>query len=156
MQAHFDQSLNGDDGNNPAGGMTSPNPNQIHENIEEVVTPDLEEEEVPNAIKWLKNSKAAGFYGLPAELFKAGGDVCHFLKNDDAAVYTNNRGISFLNIAYKNVLCERLKPYVEKLNGSYKCGLRLGKSTSHQIFTLRQIVEKPNLGETSRHTPFLN
>ena len=129
--------------------MTNPNLNQTHEYIEELVTPDLEEEKVATAIKWLKNNKAADFNNLPAELFKVGGDalnkcmhqllpniwsqecipsdwnvsvLCPFLKKGDAAVCTNYRGISLLNVAYKilsNVLCERLKPYVEKLIGSY-------------------------------------
>ena len=41
-----------------------------------------------------------------------------------------------------SVLCERLKPFVNKLIGSYHCGFRPGKSTIEQIFTLRQILEK--------------
>ena len=48
-------------------------------------------------------------------------------------------------IAYRilsSVLCERLKPFVNKLIGSYQCGFRPGKSTTDQIFTLRQILEK--------------
>ena len=54
-------------------------------------------------------------------------------------------GISLLTIAYRilsSVLCERLKPFVNKLIGSYQCSFIPGKSTIDQIFTLRQILEK--------------
>ena len=53
--------------------------------------------------------------------------------------------ISLLPIAYKvmsSVLCERLKPILENLIGPYQCGFRPGKSTTDQIFTLRQILAK--------------
>ena len=39
-------------------------------------------------------------------------------------------------------MCERLKPIVADLIGPYQCGFRPGKSTTDQIFTLRQILEK--------------
>lgn len=40
------------------------------------------------------------------------------------------------------MLCERLRPYVEKCIGTYQAGFRRGRSTVDQIFTLRQILEK--------------
>ncbi|XP_051864351.1 uncharacterized protein LOC127566365 [Drosophila albomicans] len=128
--------------------------------------------EVKDAIQRLKNNKSAGADGLPAELFKAAGDmlvgsmhqliskiwltesmpedwnlsmICPILKKGDATVRTNYRGISLLPVAYKvltSVLCERLKPHAEALIGPYQCGFRPGKSTVDQIFTLRQILEK--------------
>ncbi|XP_060665561.1 uncharacterized protein LOC132797804 [Drosophila nasuta] len=128
--------------------------------------------EVKDAIQRLKNNKSAGADGLPAELFKAAGDmlvgsmhqliskiwltesmpedwnlsmICPILKKGDAAVRTKYRGISLLPVAYKvltSVLCERLKPHAEALIGPYQCGFRPGKSTVDQIFTLRQILEK--------------
>ncbi|XP_062127293.1 uncharacterized protein LOC133839668 [Drosophila sulfurigaster albostrigata] len=128
--------------------------------------------EVKDAIQRLKNSKSAGADGLPAELFKAAGDmlvgsmhqliskiwmtesmpedwnlsmICPILKKDDATLRTNYRGISLLPVAYKvltSVLCERPKPHAEALIGPYQCGFRPGKSTVDQIFTLRQILEK--------------
>ena len=124
------------------------------------------------AIQRLKLNKASGYDGLPAELFKAGGDelvrcmhhllcdiwslesmpsdwslslLCPVLKKGDATICINYRGISVLTIAFRilsSVLCERLEPFVNKLIGSYRCGFRPGKSTIDQIFTLRQILEK--------------
>ena len=130
------------------------------------------QDEVRTAIARLKNNKAAGADGLPAELFKTGGDeligsmhklickiwldecmpddwnlsvLCPVFKKGDPNVCGNYRGISLLPIAYKvlsSVMCERLKPIVADLIGPYQCGFRPGKSTTDQIFTLRQILEK--------------
>ena len=47
-------------------------------------------------------------------------------------ICSNYRGISLLRIAYRilsSVLCERLKPFVNKLMVSYQCGFRANKST---------------------------
>ena len=128
--------------------------------------------EVAIAIQRLKLKKASGHDGLPAELFKAGGDelvrcihhllcniwslesmlsdwslrlLCPVLKKNVATICNNYHGISLLTIAYRimsSVPCERLKPFVNKLIGSYLCGFRPGKSTIEQICTLRQILEK--------------
>ena len=133
------------------------------------------------AIQRLKLNKASGYDGLPAEHFKAGGDelvpcmhhllcdiwslesmpsdwslslLCPVLKKGDAKICSNYRGISLLTIAYRilaSVLRERLKPFVNKLIGSYQCGFRPGKSTIDQIFTLRQILEKTRLLSKSTH-----
>ena len=70
--------------------------------------------------------------------------LCPVLKKCDATICSNYRGISLLTIAYRilsNVLCERLKPFVNKPIGSHQCGFRPGKSTIDQIFTLRQILQ---------------
>ena len=134
--------------------------------------PPPSQNEINTAIARLKNNKAAGADGLPAELFKAGGDelatcmhqlintvwlkecmpddwnlsvLCPVLKKGDPSVCIGCRGISLIPIAYKvmsSVLCERLKPILENLIGPYQSGFRPGKSKTDQIFTLRQILEK--------------
>ena len=73
------------------------------------------------------------------------GFISPVLKKGDAIICSNYSGISLLTIAYRilsSVLCERLKPFVNKLIGTYQCSFRPGKSTIDQIFTLRQILEK--------------
>ena len=135
------------------------------------------------AIQRLKLNKASGYDGLPAELFKEGGDelvrcmhhllcnmwslesmpsdcclslLCPELKKGDASICSNYRGISLLTISYRilfSVLCERLKPFVNKLIGSYQCGFRAGKSTIDQIFMLRQILEKARDKQTTQINP---
>ena len=139
------------------------------DNTTPVAPPDLEE--VAMAIQRFKFNKASGYDGLPAELFKAGGDalvrcthhllcniwsmesmpsdwslslLCPILKKGDATICSNYRGISLLTIAYilSSVLCERLKPFVNNLIGSYHYDFRPGKSTIDQIYAT------PNLGES--------
>ena len=144
--AHFNTILNGDDANNSADEMVSPS-RPIAHNHTPVDPPDRDE--VTIAIKRLKSNKACGYDGLPAELFKAGGEelinsmhsllcqiwsnesmpsdwslsvLCPVLKKGDATNCANYRGISLLSIAYRilsSVLCERLKPIGNKLIGSY-------------------------------------
>jgi sorting nexin-29 len=71
------------------------------------------------------------------------GLMCPIHKKGDRLGCLNYRVITLLNVAYKiftNILNERLKPWAEKtLN--YQCGFRPGKSTSNQIFTIRQMLE---------------
>jgi len=55
------------------------------------------------------------------------------------------RGVSLLNTAYKilsNILFARISPFAENIIGNYQCGFRKNRSTTYQIFTLRQILEK--------------
>ena len=177
---HFSKLLNGDDDINPAAGVENP----LTDDGVEIAPPDYDE--VVTAIARLKNNKAAGADGLPAELFKTGGEelttrmhellcriwseesmpsewslsvLCPIHKKGDPAVCSNYRGISLLNIAYKvlsSVLCERLKPTVNKLIGPYQCGFRPGKSTIDQIFTLRQILEKTQEKQIDTHHLFVD
>lgn len=69
------------------------------------------------------------------------------------------RGISILNVAYKifsTILCERLKPYLNDIIGSYQCGFRPGKSTTDQIFTLRRLLEKTLEFQIDTHHLFID
>ena len=129
-------------------------------------------EELEEAIKKLKNNKAAGIDGITAEVFKQGGIelknrmfrlilhiwadeelphewnfgiICPILKKGDPMTCSNYRGILLLNIAYKilsYILYARLSEYTERIIGKYQCGFLKGKSTTDQIFTLSQIMEK--------------
>ena len=67
--------------------------------------------------------------------------------------------ISVLNSSYKilsSILCERLKPYLKDVIGDYQCGFRPGKSTTDQIFTLRQILEKTREYQIDTHHLFID
>ena len=57
----------------------------------------------------------------------------------------NYRGVSLLNTAYKilsNILFARISSFAENIIGNYQCGFQKNRSTTNQIFTLRQILEK--------------
>jgi hypothetical protein len=60
---------------------------------------------------------------------------------------SNYRGISLLSTSYKivsNILLSNLSTYmyIDKMIGDNKCGFRRNRSTTDQIFCIRQILEK--------------
>ena len=142
--------------------------------------------EVRTAIQRLKSNKSAGLDNIPAELFKFGGDGivdhihqvitkiwtnetwieewnCSWInpihKKGEKTLCSNYRGISILNVAYKifsSIFCERLKPYLNNIIGSYQCGFRPGKSTTDQIFTLRRLLEKTLEFQIDTHHLFID
>ena len=124
------------------------------------------------AIKNLKNLKAAGLDNISAELIKYGGPALHekmvallfdiweretmpsdweegalvvLHKKEDRTICKNYRGICVLPIGYKilaHIIYKRLKVYCENITGDYQAGFRTNRSTSDQIFILRQALEK--------------
>ncbi len=59
--------------------------------------------------------------------------------------FNNYRGISLLPTCYKvlaNVIQARLTPFAEDILGDYQGGFRRNRSTSDQMFTVRQMMEK--------------
>ena len=64
-----------------------------------------------------------------------------------------------LNVAYKiftNLLAKNIEPYTEQILGDYQCGFRKGRSTTDQIFSLRQIIEKFYEHNTPLHYLFVD
>jgi hypothetical protein len=129
-------------------------------------------EEVVEAVQKLKPNKSPGEDNIPAELIKsAGADLWHRLHRIIIRVWDeekvpddwlmgllipifkkgvkveckNYRGICLLNASYKvlaEILFCRLETYAEDIIGEYQGGFRRGRSTTDQIFTIRQIMEK--------------
>jgi hypothetical protein len=57
----------------------------------------------------------------------------------------NYRGISLLSTSCEilsNILLSRLSSYVDEIIGDHQCGFRRNRSTTDQIFFIRQILEK--------------
>jgi sorting nexin-29 len=57
----------------------------------------------------------------------------------------NYCGISLLSTSYNilsNILLSRLTPYIDEIIGDHQCGFRSNRSTTSQIFCIRQIPEK--------------
>jgi hypothetical protein len=66
-------------------------------------------------------------------------------KKGDKTECSNYWGISLLPTSYKilsNILLSRLIPYAHKIIGDYQCGFQRTRSTTDQIFYIRQILEK--------------
>jgi hypothetical protein len=130
------------------------------------------ENEVEIAIEKLKRYKSPGIDQIPAELFQAGVNTLSFeihklinyiwgkeelpeqwkefiivsiYKKGDKTDFSNYRGISLLSTSYKilyNILLFRLTPYVDEIIRDHQCGFRCNRSTTDQIFCIRQILEK--------------
>ena len=128
-------------------------------------------EEIAGAIKSLKNKKAPGEDGIPAEIYKACAtvllDPLHrlfssiwdsevfptdwstslllpFLKKGDRTICENYRGISLLNVATKifaTVLLNRFARERHTRTRPNQGGFRPGRGCIDQIFTLRRILE---------------
>jgi hypothetical protein len=104
------------------------------------------------------HSLGTGWITCPAELIQRGGggtlrSLPHQWKESIVPIHkkggktdcSNYRGISLLSTSYKilsNILLCRLIPYADEITGDYQCGFRCNRSTTDQIFYIRQILEK--------------
>jgi predicted KAP-like P-loop ATPase len=64
-------------------------------------------------------------------------------KKADKPDCNNYHGI--LSTSYKilsNILLSRLRPYIDEIIGDHQCGFQCNRSTTDQIFCIRQILEK--------------
>jgi hypothetical protein len=64
---------------------------------------------------------------------------------DDETDCSNYRGIPLLPTSYKilfKTLLSRLIPYADEIIGNHQWGFRRNRSTTDQIFYIRQILEK--------------
>ena len=150
----------------------------------EIDPPSLEE--VAMAVSRLKNNKAPGLDNLPAEMFKTGceeliiaihklivqvwveeelpeewmtGVICPIHKKGCKMTCTNYRGISLLPTAYKvlsKILSSRLEPHSEAFLSEYQAGFRRQRSTSDQLFSIRQIVQKSYERNVETHHLFID
>jgi hypothetical protein len=138
----------------------------------ELLVPGPSRLEVEISIAKLKEYKSLGSDQIPAELIQAGGEILlseiHKLinsgwtkeelpdqwkepiilsvhKKGDKTDCNNYRGISLLSTSYtilSNILLSRLVPYIDEIIGDHQCGFRRNRSTTDQIFCIRQILEK--------------
>ena len=129
-------------------------------------------EETLREIKNLRNNKASGIDGIPAELIKYGGDrmdseivrIVHTVWNEEimpeiweegemVSIHKKNkrrkcenyRGINLLSIGYKILAKLIYRKYCEICDreiGDYQADFREERSTIDQILILRQILEK--------------
>jgi hypothetical protein len=143
-------------------------------------------EEIEGALKYLKNNKAAGADSISAEQLKNGGPnlvdalhaviqqaltgetlprswtggvLCPVLKKGDKFDCKNYRGICLLNVTYKvfaKILYDRLLPHANVAVQHYQAGFQSGKSTTDQLFALRQISEKCNEFNITTHYLFID
>jgi hypothetical protein len=71
------------------------------------------------------------------------GILCPEYKKGDKLDCNNYRGICLLNVTYKvfaKILYDRLLPHANAAVQHYQAGFQSGKSTTDQLFALRQIL----------------
>lgn len=142
--------------------------------------------ELEAALKVTKNRKATGLDGINAELIKYGGMILkfcflHFLnmcwKNcsvpmewNTAKVISlfkkgnrndtgNYRGITLLDAGYKiygKILNQRLQAIADVVISEEQSGFRKGRSSSDNIFIMRQIIEKRREFGLETHLAFID
>lgn len=87
------------------------------------------------------------------------GVICPVYKKGDKLDCENYRAITILNAAYKvlsQILFRRLSPLASRFVGSYQAGFTDGRSTTDQIFTLRQILQKCREHQVPIHHLFID
>ncbi|XP_054084799.1 uncharacterized protein LOC128921370 [Zeugodacus cucurbitae] len=131
---HFSDLLNGSESTTPGDGEPDP---PIDDDGTDVPLPD--HEEIRIAITCRKNNKAAGADRLPAELFKYGGEeLIRCMHQLLCRIWSEESMPDDWNLS---VLCPIHKKGDPTICAN-QCGFRPGKSTTDQIFTMRQILEK--------------
>ncbi|XP_025421560.1 uncharacterized protein LOC112691510 [Sipha flava] len=71
--------------------------------------------------------------------------VCPIHKKNDPQICSNYRGIALLNVTYKILaycLLDRIQPIAEEIIGDYQGGFKPNRSTTDQIFVIRQTLQK--------------
>ncbi|KAL4103847.1 hypothetical protein QTP88_019182 [Uroleucon formosanum] len=136
------------------------------------VYPTPSKQEIAIQIKRLKNHKSPGEDGIQAEILKRIDEeaisrihevieliwenvrlpkdwntslICPIHKKNDPQDCKNYRGIALINVAYKILaycILDRIKPLSEGVLGEYQGGFRPNRSTTDQIFCIRQIAQK--------------
>jgi hypothetical protein len=120
----------------------------------------------------MKNNKAAGCDGIPAEFFKMGveentkimtklfgkiweeervpaewlrGNICKLPKKGDLSDCNNWGGVTLLNVSSKILtMCifERMQDPVEEILRQNQAGFRKGRSCINMVFVLRKLIEE--------------
>jgi len=158
--------------------------NITYNNIEEVPPPTYHE--VTQVIVKLKTHKAAGSDNISAELIKAGGTalkqrirkligriweeetlpsewtegiICPIYKKGDRMLCSNYRPITLLNVVYKIftiLIQKKLSKIMEDKLEDCQMGFRANRSTIHNLFIVRQIIEKCHAFNIELHNVFID
>ena len=142
--------------------------------IDDIDTGVIRKDEIIKAMKKLKNGKSGGSDGITSEILKADpettvkyleklftaiwnqeripaewskGLIVKIPKKGDRSICDNYRGITLLSVPSKifsRVVIQRIQDVVEEQLREEQAGFRRGRSTTEQLFTLRNILEQCN------------
>jgi hypothetical protein len=120
----------------------------------EPLVPEPSLVEVEIAIGKLKSYKSPGSDQISTEFIKAGSEtlysevhklICSIWNKEELPQQWKEGRISLLSTAYNilsNILLARLTSYVNEIIGDHQCGFRRERSTTDQIFYIRQILDR--------------
>lgn len=180
---HFQEILNREEPNNPLVEDT-----EVEEGtgIEDINTDPPTLMEIHNAIKTLKNGKAAGDDKIQAELLKADinftskkieeilnkvweqektpnswkrGLIIKLPKKGNLKNCKNWRGITLLPVVSKvlgRIIIDRIRKGVDHKLRKEQAGYRSNRNTTDQIFILRNIIEQSNEWQSSLYVNFID
>jgi len=178
---HFSEILNRDDPENPVEEEET-----TGIEITDISTDPPTLDEIVKAIKMLKNGKAPGDDGIQAELLKADihftgqklqkmfneiweteqtptnwrrGLIFKIPKKGNLKECKNWRGITLLPVVSKilgRIVIDRIKNGIDSKLRKEQAGYRTNKSTTDQIFVLRNIIEQSNEWQSSLYVHFID
>ena len=176
---HFSEILNRDEPQTPVTA-------EEEEEIEDIDTNPPTLAEIQNAIKRLKNGKAAGEDLIVAELLKADvsftskkikhildevwkqertplrwkrGIIVKLPKKGDLKNCKNWRGITLLPVVSKvlgRIVIDRIRNGVDNKLRKEQAGYRTGRGTTDQVFVLRNIIEQCNEWQAPLYINFVD
>jgi hypothetical protein len=144
---------------------------QIEVHMARPLVPGPSHLEVEVAIAKLKNYKSPGSDQIPAELIQAGGEIllseihklilfgirknC-LINGRSLLLYQFTKRVIKLTVIIivgyhcyqlhnkmlSNIFLSRLVPYIDEITWDHQCGFRSNRSTTDQIFCIRQIPKK--------------
>ena len=156
------------------------------EEMREMDTAEIREDEVRQALRKTKSGKAPGMDEIPAELLKASGDtavqeltrlyrkiwkeeripdnwkkgiIVKLPKKGDLSECKNWRGVTLLPVMSKimgRIIIDRIQRGVDEALRKEQAGFRRNRSTVEQIFVLRNIMEQVNEWRATLYTHFID
>ena len=145
---HYEEHLNGAEAENQDGGE------DFIGTADEGDVPAPTTDEVKDATKRLKNLKAADKDGIGAK-----GVICLIYKKVASRTVKTIERSQFSTQPTKcfpRSSFNRLSPLANRFVGSYQAGFVKGRSTTDQIFTLRQILQKCREWQVPTHHLFID